>query len=380
MESLRPVSSAPGGRARRAGLHARAGWLLEQLPRAVCILDRDLRYVAATPAWRRQQEVEEERLLGRSIYELQHRFDFSKFCPGYFRMALEGAPQGGRVERFETEGGAVEWIDWHVTPLRGFDGDEVVGVVVSLELVTPLEQLEQGLVDERARRVHVAKLAALGEMAGGIGHELNNPLAICAGLADELRDLASGDPALCEVSRELERTVDRMAGIVRTLRRLARDASDDLSELCDLRSVVEDGLALSRARFASAGIALQAEVPEEPVILRCQRVPLGQALSSLLDNAFDAVANQPGGWARVSLTASDEEVTLSVTDNGPGVPESLRDDILRPFFTTKPVGEATGLGLSVAHQILRRQGGEIALEQGAQGTSFRMVLPRHQAG
>jgi C4-dicarboxylate-specific signal transduction histidine kinase len=143
-----------------------------------------------------------------------------------------------------------------------------------------------------------------------------------------------------------------------------------------VNKVVEATLAICRERFRANAVELilPGSVPE--LSISCREVQIEQILLNLLQNAFDAVVEQPGErWVRLNVHSSEDSVVFSVTDSGPGIPEELRPRIMEPFFTTKPVGKGTGLGLSLSKSIAEEHGGKLEYSQDQGQTCFSLILP-----
>ncbi|HEY3446385.1 MAG TPA: ATP-binding protein [Myxococcales bacterium] len=262
---------------------------------------------------------------------------------------------------------------WRTTksPVLDERGRVAFTVGVSQDITERLE------AEERA--VNAARLAALGEMAAGIAHEINNPLSVMMARAQLLRlALERGTLSakqLEEALSAIERSGARVAQIIRGLRRLSHEGSSDPFQVVPLASIFEDTLALCRARFLDDGIALR--LPTLPADLRitCRPVQISQVLLNLLANALDAVradsrAGEPWVEVRVALEDDDDTLAIRVLDSGPGVPEELETRIMQPFFTTKPPGHGTGLGLSISLAIAKEHGGSLKLDRAVSPSCF----------
>ena len=232
---------------------------------------------------------------------------------------------------------------------------------------------------EYQKRLQVQKMSSLGEMASGIAHEINNPLAIISMRSALIRgDLKTRLPESDSVFSGFDKiteTIQRIVKIIDALRSFSRDATQDPSQNLEIEKVVLDTLELCRQRFESAGIELRVDL-QKGLIVRGRSVELSQVLLNLLINAFDAVSGLKD--ARVELRSrrlSDGQVEVIVEDNGPGIPEATRDKIFQPFFTTKEVGKGTGLGLSVSTGIIEGHHGKLSLISGTGKTTFQIVLP-----
>jgi C4-dicarboxylate-specific signal transduction histidine kinase len=177
-------------------------------------------------------------------------------------------------------------------------------------------------------------------------------------------------------SARIRETADRIARIVKSLRQISREGSRDKLHPARVGKVVEATLAICRERFKvnAVKLLLPQAIPELSV--PCREVQIEQILLNLLQNAFDAVAEQPGEkWVRLNIQSTEESVIFSVTDNGPGISEELQTHIMEPFFTTKPIGKGTGLGLSLSKSIAEEHGGKLEYSEDQGHTCFSLVLP-----
>lgn len=231
---------------------------------------------------------------------------------------------------------------------------------------------------ERARLISSSKLAALGEMAGGIAHEINNPLAVISGLADQLLAFENGGEHSVlkrEMLQDLKGSVERISKIIKGMRCLSRDASRDPKRREEVQDLLLETISICRMRFENQGVSLDWQMPEEPLFVNCRAVEIGQVLLNLLNNALDAVSGFTNKWVRVELTSNEKELFLRVTDSGTGISDSVREKMFRPFFTTKPVGKGTGIGLSISLAIVEAHTGSLHYEPYAGHTSFLVRLP-----
>jgi len=241
-------------------------------------------------------------------------------------------------------------------------------------------EIEAELELSRARAVSSDRLSALGMMAGGIAHEINNPLAIIYASANNLLEMAeSGTVPLNELqnaSTRIKRTAERISRIVTSLRLIAREGSADPFQPASVGEIVEHALELCKERFRANSVRLETSLVDATLHVSCREVQIAQVLLNLLQNAFDAVADLDADrWVRLEVTNSGPSVTFAVIDSGPGVPPELRARIMEPFFTTKPVGKGTGLGLSLSKVIVEDHGGELKLSETANHTCFSFSLP-----
>ena len=233
----------------------------------------------------------------------------------------------------------------------------------------------------RAQLENSARLSSLGMMAGGIAHEINNPLTVIHASASDLLDRAQEAEQVPreEILRNCKRireTANRIARIVKSLRRIAREGSQDDFSTTQVGKIVEETLEMCRERFRTRSVKLIIPGIDPALKVVCREVQIAQVLLNLLQNAFDAVADEPGErWVRLDVTVRENALLFSVTDSGPGVPAELKSKIMEPFFTTKNVGKGTGLGLSLSTTIAEEHGGKLELADEGGHTCFCLTLP-----
>lgn len=242
--------------------------------------------------------------------------------------------------------------------------------------ITLSRQLEEEAISQQKEIEKASTLSALGEMAGGIAHEINNPLAIIDGFAQKIRYLSgrnmlSHEEAI-DASHNIENMVKRITAIVKGLRNFSRDASGDPMDLYPLKSVIHDTLAFCGEKIKSQGVILYLDSVPDELVIECQLVQVSQVLLNLINNAFDAVKDLNDKWIKITVSQTDEFVEIAVLDSGMGVHLDIREKIMDPFFTTKDIGKGTGLGLSVSLSIMKRHGGDLILDNKSENTKFIM--------
>lgn len=245
------------------------------------------------------------------------------------------------------------------------------------------ETTERLLEEEKAKTIHASKLSTLGEMAGGIAHEINNPLAIIHGYAEILTRQLSKDAIniekLKDVALKIQKTINRIEKIVKSLRSYARDGSKSGFLPCDVRNIVDETLSLCMEKLKSRNIQLIYDPSSDPVILKCQEVQISQVILNLLQNSVDAIeAQTTQKWIKIELFFHPNICQIRITDSGLGIPAHLQDKIFQPFFTTKEIGKGTGLGLSISSSIVRDHGGQFFYDKNHPNTSFVIEIPMTQ--
>ena len=232
----------------------------------------------------------------------------------------------------------------------------------------------------RAQAVVTARLSALGQMAAGIAHEVNNPLSIISSSARNLVRLTErGELDALVVLKHADRitlTSDRIAKIVKSLRHIARDDSRDDFRVVRVADIVDEVLELCGERFRVNSVRLTRPAVDPSLSIFCREAQIGEVLLNLLQNAFDAVVETGGDkWVTVDVTAARDSVVIAVTDSGLGIPEELLPRIMEPFFTTKAAGKGTGLGLSLSRSIAEAHSGKLEPSATPGHTCFLLTLP-----
>ncbi len=256
-----------------------------------------------------------------------------------------------------------------------------------------LDQMNHSLdakVQEKARLlmaaemklVNSAKMSALGEMAGGVAHEINTPLATILLLSDQQTEvLAEKENAISKESLEnyfsvIATAAKHIAKIVQGLRFFSRDSSADPFAKADLAKIVEDTILLCAERFKTHSVRL--DVQSLQLSISCRSVEIAQVLLNLLNNSFQAIEKLPDKWVQILVQEDREFVEISVTDSGSGIPPVTREKIFQPFYTTKDVGQGTGLGLSISKGIIENHNGTLKLDETSANTRFVIRIPKEQ--
>ncbi len=228
--------------------------------------------------------------------------------------------------------------------------------------------------------IEAGKLASVGELAAGIAHEINNPVAIMVEEAGWAKDLlADGDILSADDRAEMERALtqirvqgSRCKEITHKLLAFARHTDPAVTDL-DLNELVEEILSFSEQRARLAGIRVERRLAPLPKIA-ASATEMQQVLLNLVNNAVDAM--DKGGVLKVSTHLEAGQAVLDVSDTGQGIPQANLQRIFDPFFTTKALGKGTGLGLSIVHGIIQKMGGDIRVSSTMGiGTTFSVIIP-----
>ena len=286
-------------------------------------------------------------------------------------LDAEGKTKEGRRFEFELQDGRAFAASRRVTSDGGF--------VLAWRDVTDQRAAERELARRREASFQDEKLAALGGLLAGVAHELNNPLSVVVGHAMMLREEID-DPRYVRGIDKISTSAERCAKIVKTFLALARQKPTKL-EPTSVNAMIDT--ALDVASFSLRGATVERRLDVDLPDMLADEDQITQVLINLLVNAGQAVADL-GKDARVMVTTRYDplrrQVEACVADNGPGVPKDLRARIFEPYFTTKGVGEGTGVGLALGHRIVGSHGGRLEVgDSEAGGAAFILSLPRASA-
>jgi len=243
--------------------------------------------------------------------------------------------------------------------------------------INELEQKNTELKQTQGELIASEKLASLGRLSAGVAHEIGNPLSAICGYVDVLKRSPSSDhPGIqSRYLADIEREVERLDNIIKTLLEYSRPKKYEPRTL-EVNSVIKNSTDIIERQGVLHSISLKEELCEDPLLIEADPHQLSQVIINLILNAKDATGDM-GEISISSRRGSEEEVYISVRDNGAGIPSGLLDQIFDPFFTTKEPGKGTGLGLSVSQRIVEAFGGTMSVrsEEG-QGTLFTLMFPR----
>ncbi len=314
-----------------------------------------------------------------------HPDDLPRVLAAY-RVQLEGGPFFDEEYRIVRPDGAVRWVWARNFPILDAEG-QPVRVAGIADDVTERKELEDRLqqhaadlearVEERTgrirelerQRVEAEKLGATARMAARIAHEINNPLA---GVKNCLRLLEGAvDPGKAEFLALAEREIDRIGRIVHQMLDLHRPEERVLD-----RARLSDVLASMRLLLDASARAHEVHIATDSRCEEAMEIPVGlvrQLLYNLIQNAIEA--SPPGSTVRVSAHEEGGTVVIEVSDEGPGIAAGLKEQIFEPFFTTKSESGGLGLGLSICKGLVEAMDGDLEVESGQRGTTFRVSFP-----
>lgn len=353
--------------------------IIDSLPVGLYVIDRSYRI----QAWNRKREtgtqgVARDEAIGRTIFEILHRQPAE-----LLRSEFDDVFASGRIQQFQMESVATgELRTYRITkiPMRLEDG-AVTHVITVGEDVTDWREAQD-------RFSQAEKLAAIGTLAAGIMHEINNPLATIAACAEGLATNIEEHPAVTEGTgadlrdalRVIEHEVHRCKGIVDGLLDFSRPKPATKGPV-NLNRVIEKTLFLLKHHSRFKQIVVCRKLDGAIPTVQGNEEQLIQVFMALLLNAMDAMEGRGTVTLRTASDARARAVTAEVLDEGAGIRSAELQKIFDPFYTTKPPGRGTGLGLSICYAIVAEHGGRIEVDSATgAGSAFRIVLPDVQPG
>lgn len=231
---------------------------------------------------------------------------------------------------------------------------------------------QKEILRQQKELINSSNLLALGEVAAGIAHEINNPLQVLGLQLTVLKDKIPEEEH--EYVCKMNASVQKMGRMVQGLKDLSRSNSMEAKEDFLFSNVIEDVLVVLADRIKESGVVLS--VVGDPLLkVQGQSIQISQVIINLLNNSLDAVKNLEERWIRIELSMKNSFLQISVIDSGPGIPQENRTKIMTPFFTTKKPSEGTGLGLSISQKIVEKNNGRLFYDANSLNTKFVLLLP-----
>lgn len=351
--------------------------LIDNIPALIAYWDCNFINVIANRTYYDFYNLPPDQIKGKHIKDVIGKA-YEKNLP-YLMGVLKGDPQV--FERtIETPQGTKYTKANYIPDIK--DG-KVLGFYALVIDITELKKLQENEQSTQAQMYYNSKLSTLGEMAGSIAHEINNPLTVIAGRAKIISETLSRSTIDQKVHESIdknivgiEKTVLKIATIVKGLRAFSRDSNEDSFEMVSFKDLLSDAVSLISENLKSKEIHFEITGNDFDESLSCNRIQIEQVILNLVSNSIHAISKLESKWIRISLETLPENFILRVVDSGAGVPSAVEEKMMNPFFTTKDVGEGTGLGLSISKGIIEKHQGDLKYELFQGNTSFKMTFPR----
>ena len=279
------------------------------------------------------------------------------------------------LKNFKTTAQAVAKGDYQSLSLPLERKDEIGDFANAFDrMISDLKDRERHLSMSALKLAHQERLASIGQIGASIAHEVKNPLTSMMGYAKILSEKI--DPELKEAAEVISQEGERCQRILQQMLRFSRNDPLETKPYA-LKEVVETSLLLMKAEAKNRGVHLKAEIKTDPIIVGSPQ-QIQQVIMNLILNALQA--SPLGRTVSVYLEGDHKSARVRVQDEGPGIPKEAQEHLFEPFFTTKNQQEGTGLGLSVAAEIIKNQGGSISfVTEEMKGATFEMKLPIAEA-
>lgn len=270
-------------------------------------------------------------------------------------------------------------VCFHSDP--NFFGQRHMGLGLRLSLIASQALLTE---EERQKVVQASKMASVGEVAAGLAHEVNQPLTAMSLAAQNIEmQLESGKFDKDRIMSKVERIssgIDRIAKIVKSMRVLARRSDGDSSRF-SVRDAIDEAIAIVHHRLRDENVALEVRVPAK-LDARGNQIEFSQVVLNVIANSADAIKSETAQTSATkerrieieSHTDAQQALVICIRDTGPGFPAGLLDKVMQPFFTTKEIGQGTGLGLSLCKRMMTNMRGDIAVGNWSGGAEIRLTL------
>lgn len=314
-----------------------------------------------------------ERLLGNTAEDVRDR-SFMDFCTdedkgevqNIFTLIDKGKFAQVKECPFRARHSRLIPISWVFSPLKD-SSNRTAGVVAVGRDLTERRKLEAELLQSQ-------KLAALGVMAGGIAHEIRNPLAICSSAAQFLLDEDLSPSLRKECVRKILNGIQRAAAIIESLLKYSHPPASTQRALVDLVPLIRETATLVTYHAKVQKVKMEASFSRESIAVEGVATLLQQVFMNLFLNAINAMPD--GGLLKIRAGEEEAEVRVRISDTGCGISDEGLEKIFDPFYTTSTVGKGTGLGLAVCYSVVKQHGGTIEVESTeGEGSTFTVKLP-----
>jgi PAS domain S-box-containing protein len=285
-------------------------------------------------------------------------------------LAISGKKEFDTTFEINTSSGVTKKIGGRGVVIRNASNEAIMMYGINWDR-THEDRLEKSLNEERTKALHNAKLASLGEMAAGIAHEINNPLAVITGSVSLLSKFKNDNVKFDSQVKTISKSAERIEKIVKGLRKFSRTADGSDHKVESVLNLVSEALILTEPKSKRFSTPIITNIDQE-LSITCDSVEIEQVLVNLINNGIDAVKNLEEKWLKINVFSDNNEVVLQVIDSGLGIPLEIEKKLFEPFFTTKAVGEGTGLGLSITKGILDAHKASFSLNRSFRNTCFEV--------
>lgn len=285
----------------------------------------------------------------------------------------------GKTIAVTGKSGFTNWYNFNAQPFISINNDQST-MLLSFSNVTEKIHAQNTIKLQQIEIMEGSKLRTIGEMAGGIAHEIDNPLATIYATTERLELKAERNPevnseVVLKSTQKTLKTVRRITAVVKSLLSLSREADVDVQHL-QIKEVLDLAMDLAQVELTRTQIEFNLESEALDNVIECYPTQIAQVLLNLTKNAVDALEHEKTKWIKIKIVDDGDVIRFIFADSGKGLRPDVANKILLPFFTTKEVGKGTGLGLSISRSIIASHGGEIYVDMNAPTTTFVFTISK----
>lgn len=327
--------------------------ILDSFPGTISLIRED-KYVSISKGIQNLFKRSPEDYIGKPVGSIEGNYEFNKL----YQEFSESSEKRHQFETIlQTEYGPKNLFFIFEKLKR--QGEKVI---ISLD-ITQLKITEQELSHHKAQLASSSKLVALGQMAAGLAHEINNPLAVIVARVHRISQILKTEkspihPSIEQSLDAINKTVNRISQIVKGLKTFSHDGQSGEKQTVLLDHIIMETLSYCESRFKNHQVDFQYINENKSIEINCNPTQISQVFLNLLNNAFDALSGTAEKKISFKVVQLNKIIRIQIQDNGPGIPSQHQDKLMTPFFTTKEIGKGTGLGLSISKGIIEAHQGK----------------------
>jgi two-component system sensor histidine kinase DctS len=349
--------------------------IMDNFPSMIGYWDKNLKNKFSNSAYKDYFQRDEENIYDKHISEVIGVETYKKNIK-YIEAVLRGEEQ--YFERELTKNGNTRFTQAMYIP--DIEDGIVIGFYVLVNDVTQIKKIEKERNEMYQKLIQSSKMVALGEMAGGMAHEINNPLSIIkmnATFASDNLKKDNFDRTKIEKNINLIlSTSDRIEKIVAGLLYFSQESPSSNFVSTSIASIIQETTIFCLQKMNSKKINFIQPFIDANIFVDCCSIQISQVILNLLNNAIDAVEGCFTKWISLDVKTTSDLVIITISDSGPGISSEIKERLMQPFATTKAAGKGIGLGLSISKGIIDRHNGTLIFDESTEHTTVRITLKK----